>query len=473
MLRVIGLFCLLALCAGLPLWAAETPASTAVGLTFKALDPADLDVIAESIGKRAGVMVEAVAKNSNAERAGFKQGEVVLKIGETLVDSPAAAEKALAAAKDAVDTIGFLVDANGTPAVAKHTLTLVKGDAGAKPVDPELQKKLQALEDAHKAGILSDAEYAKKRTELLAKAAPKESKYLAASKGKTYAHAIGFSFWYPDGWTVADMGDGLQLTPPNAATKDGQAQEMYFITGQPLEGTGVTAISDPKIAPVLDLFVQGKISSAMQRKKEPAAVTMTNGQGMLYEWDAAGLNNATVHTRIYACVLKNWGVMFVAVGAKDIVVKREAEMKAIFNSFGFEAGKQDPAVVGAWFLLATRELRNEDNVNFTSDDPRRATSVSDEQITVELRADGSVTRTSIYRMIAGGGAAGGAGKVWIDTGDQKTVTQGRWNAGNGTLVLMWQDGAMESCRYGLVAQQGGVPSMKLLAGKQVQFWQRK
>ncbi|OPZ86010.1 MAG: hypothetical protein BWY76_01153 [bacterium ADurb.Bin429] len=339
--------------------------------------------------------------------------------------------------------------------------------------DPELEKKLKALDEARRAGVISDAEYVQKRAELLKGQAVAgggviASKYVSTTKGNTYQHAVGFSFWYPDGWKVEDVGDALKLVPANAVMQNGQPAEMYLIAGQPLEGTGITTVTDPRVAAVLDQFVAQQISPAMQRKKAPAALALTNGDGLVFDWEAPGQHGATVVTRVYACVLKGWGVMFCAIGAKEPIFNRQVELKTIFNSFGFEAGKQDPAIVGAWFLTATRAMRNEDNVNFTSDDPRRASSVSDEQITVQLNADGTVIRTSIYRMIAGGGAAGGAGKVWIDTGDQKTVTQGRWNANNGTIVLMWRDGGMESYRYGLVRG-----SLKLLSGNQVQFWQRR
>jgi hypothetical protein len=466
--------------AVLPACAAES-AAKAVGLTLQAMDKADQDAIAEQLGKRAGVMVAAVAANSAAAKAGFVQGEVILKIGEAIVDSPAMADAALVGKTGALEVVSFILDDEVGIKVMKRTLALpgtaVKAEQPARQPDAETQKKLKALDDAHKAGIISDDEYAKKRAELLkgqpAATPATASKYIAPTKGQTYNHAVGFSFWYPAGWTVKDIADALQLAPDKPAVANGQPAEMYFISGQPLEGTGITQVTDPQIAAFLDQFIQQKVSPAMQRKKAPVPLAMMNGQGLLFDWDAPGQNGGTVVARVYACVLKGWGVMFCAIGAKEHVFNRQDELKAIFTSFGFEAGKQDPAVAGTWSLTATRTMRNEDNVNFTSDDPRRATAVSDEQITVQLNADGTVTRTSLYRMIAGGGAAGGAGKVWIDTGDQKTVTQGRWNANNGTLVLMWQDGAMESYRYGLVPQGNGAPAMKLLSGNQVQFWQRR
>ncbi len=62
--------------------------------------------------------------------------------------------------------------------------------------------------------------------------------------------------------------------------------------------------------------------------------------------------------------------------------------------------------------------------------------------------------------------------MWIDSGEQRVVKQGRWNAGNGTLFVMWNDGSMDSWRYGLV-NEGGKVSLKLQAGNLVEFWQKR
>jgi hypothetical protein len=474
-------WCLLGLLSlAVPILAAETKVSP-LGWTLEALDADDLAAIEAQLGKRAGVLIATVAPNSPAARAGCVPGEVLCFIAGQPVDSPGAVEKALAGKTGSVELVGFLIGDDEAVKVVKRSLTLpgAPPSLGVKPgatpaavvPDAETQKKLKALEEAHKAGVLSDDEYARKKAELLKGAPAPPSQYDLARKGKTYAHVIGFTFWYPEGWSVKEVDEALQLVPAAAATlPTGQPGEVYFITGLPLEGTGIAAVTDPRVAAYLDEMVRTKLSAALQRTKAPAPVAMTNGQGQLMEWEARGEGGAIV-ARTYACVMKGYGVIFGACGVKEKVLGREGELTGIFASFAFEAGKLDPAVAGVWQLFSTRALRNDDTLNFTTDDPRRASSVSDEQVTLELHPDGTARRTSLYRLIAGGGAAGGSGKVWIDSGEQRTVKQGRWNAGNGTLFIMWADGAMDSWQYGLV-QNGGV-SLKLLSGARVQFWQQR
>jgi len=451
----------------------------ACGLTLQALNAKDLDAIEAQLGKRAGVMIAAVTPDSPAAKAGCVKGEIVCSVNGQFVDSPQAVEKALAGKADAIELVGFLLAENGAK-VVKRTLTLDGirtppekiTPAGEK--DADTQKKLQALEAAHKAGILTDDEFAKKKADLLKnnKPAPADNtKYIASRKGKTYQHVIGFSFWYPEGWSVKEENSAFKLIPENPAMAEGKPAEMYFITGQPLEGTGITDIRHPQVVAYLDQLIAKQVSPLLQRKKEPAPVQMSNGNGLLLEWEVQG-KVGIVHARAYACILKDYGVVLFGFGVKEKVLARDADLKTIFASFGFEAGKQDPALVGAWKLFSTRTIRNEDNVNFTTDDPRRASAVTDEQLTLQLRPDGTVTRTSISRTIAGGGAIGGGNTVWIDSGDQKSVKQGRWNAGNGILFVMWQDGAMDSWRYNLQNGAKG-ETLGLQEGSQLGYWVRK
>jgi len=484
--------------------AADAPAK-ALGFTLQALDPEDLQSIEAQLGKRAGVMITLIAPDSPAAKAGCVQGEVILTVGGQAVDSPEAVEQALAGKTGTVELVGLLIEGEEVK-IVKRALAIAAGlspntgamdadtqrklkalddahQAGiltddefatkraellknaAPAPDPATQQKLKALEDAHAAGILSDAEFAQKKTELLKSASPNTAGTATSRKGKTYQHVIGFTFWYPEGWTVQETEDALQLVPANPAMQNNQPVELYFITGQPLEGTNITRVNDPQVVAYLDQLVQQQLSPTLARTKEPALIQMTNGQGMLMEWEVQG-QQGIVHARAYSCILKNYGVIFAAFGAKDKIMAREADLKAIFASFGLEAGKQDPAVAGVWQLFATRALRNEDNVNFTTDDPRRASSVTDQQTTLDFRADGVVVRTSLSRTIAGGAG------VWIDSGEQREVKQGRWNAGNGALFVMWNDGSMDSWRYGLVKDNGAL-SLKLQAGNQVEFWQKR
>jgi hypothetical protein len=471
MLRWMPVLCLLYVLLGaLPLCAA-TPTATRLGFTLEALSADDLKSIQDALGKRAGVLVDAVADDSPAAKAGCKVGEVILAVGDVLVDSPDAFEKALAGKTGTLELVGFTLD-NEEAKVQKHKLVLPEKATPAPVPDEATKAKLKALDDAHAAGILNDEEYAAKKAQLLKEkpAPPVERKNDTARKGQVYKHPVGFTFWYPDGWTLKEVDDALQLTPPNAGVQNGQPTEVYFITGQPLAGTGITKVDDPQVIAFLDALIAQKVSPLLKRAQAPAALPTTQGPGMYMEWELKA-DKGAVLARTYACILKEFGIVFGAVGVKEKITARDTELKAIFASFGVEAAKQDPAVVGAWQLFTTRTLRNEDNVNFTTDDPRRASSVSDEQTTLQLAPDGTAVRTSVYRMIAGGGAAGSGGKVWLDTGDQRETKKGRWYAGNDTLCILWDNGSMDSWKYGVV--KGDAPTLKLLTGATVQFWSKR
>ena len=133
-------------------------------------------------------------------------------------------------------------------------------------------------------------------------------------------------------------------------------------------------------------------------------------------------------------------------------------MRQIFDSFGFGAGQKDPALVGAWSLLKTSGLSN--NSPFETD-WSRARAVSDEKTTLELRADGTWTRTVDWHMIA---IAGG---VSLESKD-RDVTHGRWNAGHGKLVLISKGDRWEEYRY----QVNGA-ELRLSGEKRGEIWQRK
>ncbi len=457
------------------------------GWTLQALDPFDLDAIAASLGVRAGVMIVQIEPGSRAAAAGCVQGEVVCAAAGRMVDSPAALEQTLAALSGTVELVGFVVGADGNLQVVKRILapaTAVTSSA-QNPASPPLSALRQALAQSGTASSAPSPNPAQGPVSgpglgaapAQSGAAGKTSANDLSRTGTTYRHPVGFVFWYPASFTIREIENGIELVPSPArgaaTTQPGggaQQSEMYFVTGESAQG--ITSPFDQRVVSYLDNLVQTKVSPYLKRTAAPARVAMTDGEGMLMEWSAPGQSGVTVIARIYTSIMKGFGVFLGAVGDKSLVDAREADIKGMFASFAFEAGKLDQAIAGSWQLFSTREIRNEDNLNFTIDDPRRASMVSDEQTSLELFPDGSARRTSLSRTIAHGGVSGGSSTVWIDSGDQKTVKQGRWNAGNGTLFIMWQDKGMEQWQYGLVRDAGGI-SLKLANAGRIQFWQKR
>lgn len=260
--------------------------------------------------------------------------------------------------------------------------------------------------------------------------------------GSTWRHPAGFSFWYPETFTVQDADGGVQLMPIHGSGQSQTSQgEIYYMTAE--NAQGITSPFDPRVIAYLDGLVAKQISPVMIRKAQPARVPMAGGEGMLAEWSAAGNSGGTVFTRIYTTILGSYAVFLVTAGDSRLLDGRTEELTGILRSIALGQGSIDRTISGVWKLFSTRQITNNDRLNFTTDDPRRASMVSDEQTSLELALDGTARRVSVWRTIAGGGYSGGSGTVWLDSGDQRSEKLGRWNAGSGTLFIVWQNGDME------------------------------
>ena len=83
-----------------------------------------------------------------------------------------------------------------------------------------------------------------------------------------------------------------------------------------------------------------------------------------------------------------------------------------------------------------------------------------------LRPDGTCSSREVSRTIALGKG------VSIDTGDQVTNREGRWFAGNGKLVLIWEKEA-EDYSY-QISNGGGVKQVVIgTGGKKGELWQAR
>ena len=157
------------------------PSPSTAGLVLKALPEETLDNIEQSTGVRVGVLVESVEAGSAAFAAGVHPGDLVLGVGDSRTASPADVKNALAGrtgkvgilvlrrgAEDKWETMAFeLAPPEATKAIGPETLGAILTPQPPPTVDAEdVRAKLAALQAAHDAGILTQAEYAAKKAEL-------------------------------------------------------------------------------------------------------------------------------------------------------------------------------------------------------------------------------------------------------------------------------------------------------------------
>ncbi len=382
-------------------------------------------------------------------------------LGASAAIAASAAQKlgALEAARQA----GILSEAE----YARNKAEIVAQSRAAAPrIDAATRQKLNALEAARQAGILSNEEYQRKKAALLrGRAVPAQAvrpqqgtapaRPAAARKGRIFRHPIGFSCWIPAGWRVQTQGEALQIVPPNADPQ----RELYVIIGDTVAQEGIQRPDDPQVIQYLDQQVKS-LTPALQRIGQPQPVSMSSGQGVLLEWQAQGNQGQVVRARAYACIIKGWGVALIAFGLKDQIDSRNQDLKQMFASFGFGEGQKDPQLVGAWTLVSTSAISNQSPFETAWS---RAKMASETQSRLAFQADGTWSRTDVSQTIAG------AGGVWLDTGPQKSSKQGKWNAANGVLYMMWQDGSWEEYKYQVQRTAGG-RQLRLVSGKTGEVW---
>jgi hypothetical protein len=236
--------------------------------------------------------------------------------------------KALEAAHEA----GVLTDAEYASKKAELEAQL---RAATPPVDEATKQKLQALEAAHQAGVLSDEEYARKKAELLGQP-PKE-------KGKVYRHAAGFSFRYPDDWTVTEQEGVIQLVPPNAVSTAEGPMELYFLAVEDISEYSIQRPDDPMVLEYLDQQVLS-LSPALQRTGTISSINMRAGKGAIVDWAASG-TGGEVRARAFVGIIKNNGVILMGMGLKERVEARDQTLRQMFNSLG--VGDPQPAVTAS------------------------------------------------------------------------------------------------------------------------------
>jgi hypothetical protein len=344
-------------------------------------------------------------------------------------------------------------------------------DRQAQAIDPAVRQKLEALESAYRAGILSEEEYNRKKAQLVdapVAASPVQSTQTLGegvspkAGGQTYRHVIGFTFWYPAGWTVTEHEEMLQLIPPNPSkTANGDPTEIYLIIGDNTVGDeGITTPDDPRVAQFMDQAV-AQLAPFLQRTAAPAAVGTATGKGVVMNWQGNSPTGGVVCARAYISIIKDAGISLVALCLRDRLQAREAELQRIFTSFAIGAGQRDLQLAGTWNYLTTSALTNWSPFETAYS---RAQMASDTTGTLVIQPDGAWTRTYKTQMIAG------AGGVWLESNDTKE-SKGTWYAGNGSFSLIWDDKSWQEYKYELRQTPQGV-RLLLTSGGKGELWER-
>jgi len=282
----------------------------------------------------------------------------------------------------------------------------------------------------------------------------------APHKGRIYRHAIGFSFWYPLGWTVKEHDDGLQLIPPKPAATAQGPSELYFITGESVAGEGIQHAGDVRVGQYLDGEIR-KLSPTMVRAGQPATVAMAKGQGVLLQWQGRSATGNVMHARAYVAIIRDHGVSLIGLGDPKHVQGRDAELRRMFASFDVGQGTIDRQLVGAWKLKAVSSITN---WSVWETAWSRAQAVNEEQSTMALRADGTWRRVTRRHFLAG------AGGVWVEDNSEK-ITEGRWFAGNSQLYFLSKHNAWDDYRYQVVRGNQGI-QLRLASGTKGTLWDR-
>jgi hypothetical protein len=256
---------------------------------------------------------------------------------------------------------------------------------------------------------------------------------------------------------VQDKGEALLLAPPDPGSNADGPTEAYLVFGESVAGTGIASAADPKVGAYLDGQLQG-IAPFLRRSGAPESYDLSRGKGAVYAWEGKNPKGNAVLARAYVSVFDDNAVALAAIGLKDRIDAREPPLRKMAASFGFGRGALDPQLARTWRFASNVALSN-NSVYETA--WSRANLASETTSTLDLRADGTWTRTDVSQGLAG------AGGIWIETGGTKT-RKGRWNAGNGQLYLMFEDDSWTIYQYRV---EGG--SLRLASGGKGELWQAK
>ncbi len=202
-----------------------------------------------------------------------------------------------------------------------------KGELEAR-LQAAAPRKLQALEDAHQAGILSDEEYARKKAELIGQQAPvKSGSNLAWYKDP----GGGFQFQHPLDWNAKSFpqgqGQGVTLERGKAAIS-----VMLF--------PGETANQE-----LLESLV-GQVRGQWQNYRELQRGKQKIGSQTAPTVEITGINPQGVqsHLQIAATTFGGTGYVFLMSAPEDEFADTKPAWEILTNSFRVGANSTSPTV---------------------------------------------------------------------------------------------------------------------------------
>lgn len=161
--------------------------------------------------------------------------------------------------------------------------------------------------------------------------------------GKTYRHQSGFSFQYPDDWTITEQEGVVQLVPPSASSTAAGPTELYFLIVEDASQNGIQRPDDPMVLQYLDQQIQ-TLSPALQRTGTPVPINMQAGQGAVVNWGASGAGGE-VRARAFIGIIGNNGVILMGMGLKERLEARDQTLRQMFATLG--VGTPQPSPVAA------------------------------------------------------------------------------------------------------------------------------
>lgn len=226
-------------------------------------------------------------------------------------------------------------------------------------VDTVTAEKLQALEQARQAGILSEEEYNRKKTELMQESAGTVANTTNAPQGNVitppplpptgqfYQTSHGVRFWYPAGWTIKDDNNKLQLIPENPLSIADAPTEYYVINVQKIGGNQLQNLNSPVIQQYIQTQIKS-ISAILKPKGSPDSIAAQSGPGLVYNWESDILQGLgiTLTAKTYVGYSNNCLTTLIGFGPKELVQAREQQLNHVFTSIASGQG-QDAISVGS------------------------------------------------------------------------------------------------------------------------------
>ena len=276
-------------------------------------------------------------------------------------------------------------------------------------------------------------------------------------KGKTYRHPIGFSFWYPDGWTVREHAEFIQLVPPDPGTSPEGPTEVYLIFGESVAGEGIDRSDDPRVVDYLDTQVRG-MSPTLRRVGDISSVEMAKGKGSVIDWEGKSPQGNAIRARTFVSIIEQHGVALGALGFTERVEARDADLRRVFATFDLGESQKDPQLVGVWLY----------EKNFWA-----GTFSSTTVRTLSLDASGSFRRSGQYAASMDHKDSGGDAVGRTSGQSGRADERGRWGAAAGKLYLFYDDASYAEYKYHVEDQAGDRVMLLETSAGDKQLWTYK